>query len=1002
MDMHSTPTGNCLPALRRNLWFGALLVAFVGIGCESDVTGPPFAPDQALSTFHLPEGFRIELVAAEPLIADPVAMDIDEFGRIFVAEMPGYPLDVGGTGRIKLLHDTDGDGQPDMSILFADGLRLPTGLMRWKQGVLVTDPPDLLYLADTDGDGIADKRTVILTGFALSNAQHNANKPLYGMDNWIYVANNGPIWWTEKYRDPFGDQGSEIHYPAFPDSVRLPRNGADRNIRLKPDAIQLESLSSRSQFGQTFDPWGRHFLVDNSHHHYMEVIAARYFENSSQIPVAQAIHYTSDQGNPAQVFPVTRNPEHQLLTDRGVFTSACGLIWYAGGLFPAPYDQNVTFVAEPVHNLIHVDRVVNSGTVFTAQRIEQNREFLASTDGWFRPVNFSVGPDGALYVVDYYRRIIEHPEWMDDEAAASDDITHGTDRGRLYRIVPENSPAMDWHDRVDLGQLPSADLVEHLESSNKWWRMQAQRLLVTRHDVSATDRLIAMAQSSPHPEARIHALWTLDGLGRLDSGLIKRSLVDIDPRVRENAILLTEQHVQSDPSMVRQLLDMENDPNIRVRFQLVNSLGRIRSSATAATIERLLWKDIDSDWIQTAALLAYRGDPLQLLQTAMDRPGLPQIAGDKLIIRLAAAVAETQGLVPTLTQSGPRRSARLSGAAEGLQRSPDRFNPSEEVIRDLLELILDNAAPTGDAAMSALRQMELPALAVEPEALAIARDSTLKPATRRRATELLALTGSGLDILGELLANQFPAPVQMAVLEALESRPGLSAARLVLERWAQLTPRIRKAALDIFNDQDRAELLVTALEDGNVLPEELLWQHRVRLMRDTKEPVRSRARALLQLPAERTIDTQVSEEGDYALGQDVFLTYCAQCHVAGDIGNGDMGPDLATVQHWPRHAILSEIQDPGKSIASGYEQWQLRLLNGETVQGVVSQDSPTTLTVVSLSGRHVVRMDQVENMLPLTDSGMPPNLHLTMTDAELAGLLTFITEFVGAPADTTE
>ncbi|HRQ90945.1 MAG TPA: dehydrogenase, partial [Bacteroidia bacterium] len=215
-------------------------------------------PAEALKSFELAEGFQIELLAAEPLLADPVAMEIDEQGRLYVVEMPGYPLDLEFSGKVRLLTDSDGDGTLDQSTVFAEGLRFPNGILRWKQGVLVTDAPDLIYLEDTDGDGRADKREVVLTGFALSNPQHIVNTPMLGLDNWIYLANE-PATVPRIYADTFGDTGSEIRFPGR-DAPMLPKNANGRRVRLQPDTHRLEALSSASQYGQTSDPWGRHFL----------------------------------------------------------------------------------------------------------------------------------------------------------------------------------------------------------------------------------------------------------------------------------------------------------------------------------------------------------------------------------------------------------------------------------------------------------------------------------------------------------------------------------------------------------------------------------------------------------------------------------------------------------------------------------------------------------------------------------------------------------------------
>jgi putative membrane-bound dehydrogenase-like protein len=241
---------------------GTALLLF-GCGKAQKVSYPPYAPEDALTTIQVAEGFRVELVASEPLVADPVAMEIDEAGRMYVVEMHGYPLDKGGSGKIKLLTDTDGDGKPDKSTVFAEGLTLPNGIMRWKNGVIVTDAPDVLYLEDQNNDGRADVRKVLLTGFALSNPQHNLNTPVYGLDNWIYLAHE-PAVTAQVYPNEFGDEGKAIIFPENAKAPSLPVNAAGRNVRFRPDTYELEILSGASQFGQTFDTWGHHFLVSNA------------------------------------------------------------------------------------------------------------------------------------------------------------------------------------------------------------------------------------------------------------------------------------------------------------------------------------------------------------------------------------------------------------------------------------------------------------------------------------------------------------------------------------------------------------------------------------------------------------------------------------------------------------------------------------------------------------------------------------------------------------------
>src|SRR5436309_3151225 len=279
-------------------------------GCGK--SGPPFSQKEAIKTFQLDPAYRIEPFVSEPAVVSPVAMEFDEDGRIFVVEDRGYPLSPEQhLGRIKLLEDTNGDGIPDRSTIFADSLSMPTGVMRWKKGILVTDAPDLLYFEDTDGDGKADVRRVVLTGFAVTNPQHTVNNPIYGLDNWIYLAHENAAT-AIVFKDKFGDRGTDIRFPDRPAVPALKEHG--RNVRFRPDTGQLEALSGSSQFGQTFDEWGRHFTLNNSEHIRHEVIAARYLKRNPDLPVASVMEQISDHGPAAKVFPTTLHPRFEMLT----------------------------------------------------------------------------------------------------------------------------------------------------------------------------------------------------------------------------------------------------------------------------------------------------------------------------------------------------------------------------------------------------------------------------------------------------------------------------------------------------------------------------------------------------------------------------------------------------------------------------------------------------------------------------------------------------------------
>jgi len=974
------------------LWSGSFFLWLIPVllliaGCSATTASSPYSAKDALETFVIADGFRVDLIASEPLVMDPVAMTIDEHGRIFVAEMPGYPLDVSGTGRVKLLHDTDGDGQPDQATTFAEGLRLPTGIMRWREGVIVTDPPDVLYLADTTQDGVADIYKVMLTGFALSNPQHNANTPLYGLDNWIYIANNSTISWTKKYADPFGDRGSEVLFPEHPDGPRLPRNGADLNLRFKPDIPALENLSNQTQFGHTFDAWGRHFLVDNSHHHMHSVLPARFFgQGGLDDVVSDTRHYTPGHRGADPVFPITIDPEHQLLTDRGVFTSACGLTFYLGGLFPEPYDDQVSFVAEPVHNLIHVSKVLPDGPTFRATRIQEGREFLASTDSWFRPVNFSNGPDGALYMVDYYRQIVEHPEWMDDSLAANANLVRGTQMGRIYRIVPEDAPPVDWHDATDLGETET--LVQHLSSSNVWWRKNAQRLLVDQKDPAAIPLIRDLLETSASPESRLHALWALEGLGALTLLDVRKGLQDPHPGVRENAVVLASQYADLEQDIVA----LANDPDARVRFEVLGTLGQFSSPQAEAAQYDVLWRDINSKWIQLAALLSLKKTPDILMQQVMQRPSLPAAPKTQLLERIstAAGILSPPDEIARILTTHSGNADILRGIATGLRRRGARVPLPSTILNSLAsQALVDQEANSAIELLDALRIRNNTDIGAR--ALAVLEAADAPAAVRARAVDLLGLIGTYGDYLATLLSSEDSLVVRRSALRALRQIGGPQPALDILAQWPTFTPSLREEALEIFNNNERAALLIDALRSGNIQPTEIPWQYRVRLMRDTDEPVRSAARELLRLSEATPGSVKVPDHtGDPEEGRAIFEAVCGICHMAGTVGSGQLGPDLATVQHWPPQALMDKVVNPNRQIASGYEQWIVERTDGTKIQGIVTAETPSALTIANQAQTYTLSRTDIVSMTALATSAMPPELLGGLDEAAIADLLAFL------------
>lgn len=1006
--------------LTRSSITGGVLALAVFLGGralvgQSGPGGPPYTPAQSMAMIRTEPGFRLELVASEPDVQSPVAMDIDEDGRFWVVEMPGYPLDVSPTGRVKVLEDTDGDGRIDKSTLFADNLRLPSGVMRYKKGILVTSPPDLIYFEDVNGDGKADTREVVLTGFAKTNPQHAVNHPVYGLDNWIYLAHSGgsePV----IYRELFGDKGTDLRFAAMPDGKALDAKG--RGVRLKPDEHKVEGLSSRTQYGNAFDVYGHFFAHNNSIHQRHEVIAARYLERNPQLLLPSAMAEISDHGN-NNIMPITHGARFDLLTEAGQFTSACALTVYSGGAFPDGF-EGTTFIAEPVHNLVHRDVLTPKGSTFVASRARDDMEFLAAQDSWFRPVNFYIGPDGALYVIDYYRPYIEHPEWASSDLQKSPEVlSTGKDRGRIYRVVATTGPgATRTTTRPKLGSATDAQLVEALGSPNVWWRRTAQRLLVHGKRRDAVPALVALAARRPSAIARLHALWTLEGLERLEVPQVVQAMKDPDPGVRENAIMLSErwlpQAVVSDA-----LLAMTRDDNARVRFQLLATLGSIDTPASQGAQEQLLLAGIEDEWVQVAALsassdraIAYFDRALQpgSALAALESPGRAKFF-DRLGGVLAARgksdeLAKAIGAVtdPQAPAGDWWRASLLEGMARGLSGTGDRrkLAGSHGV---LLTLATGDQARVRRAAVMLLGVSNVEpgaaATAAATQAARAAADRSMPADTRVDAITLLALIDAPAHQpqFEAVIAPNEPEAVQIAGVTALGRIPGAGTPAFLLAKWPALSSNVRTtAATVILARREGSIAMLDALQQGTVKRWMLNFGHTRSLIMHRDEGIRARARTVLEeAPEARAArlarySAALGGRGDAAQGAGVYTKYCAMCHqIDGKVGV-EMGPDLSTVRHQPMPVLLANILEPNRSIAQHYETYSVERTPGDPLVGLIGDQSPTSVTFRQGPGvTTTVRRSDIKVMTVVPQSIMPESFAEQITPDDMAHLLAFLT-----------
>lgn len=586
---------------------------------------PATEPAVAIHTFQLIDGFKIELVAAEPQVTDPVAMAFDENGNLFVAEMRGYSEQgADQMGRIRFLEDNDGDGLFDRSTVFADRMSWPTAVTCYDGGVFVGVAPDLLYLKDENGDRRADRREVVFSGFGRGNVQRLINSFRWGLDNRIHlvVGNDSAIVRPD-------DQASG-------QPMRL--NG--RDLAFDPRTLEYEPTSGGGQFGMSFNRWGEKFVCSNSDHLQVVLAEDRYLRRNPYQAGGAPRRSIAVDGPQAPVYRISPVEAWRIVRTRlrvakavpgpvegggtpaGYFTSATGITIYEGDAWPDTY-RGWALIADVGSNLLHRKQLQPDGVAYLGHRVDQQTEFLASTDIWFRPVQFCNGPDGALYIADMYREFVEHPLSLPPEIKRHLDLNSGNDRGRIYRIVPTDFKQLV---PTRLGGASPGELVATLDHPNAWHRRTAARLIYECQDAEVVPALKKLSKTAKLPEGRIAALYALAGLDALEEHVLLTALDDDHPQVRRNGVRLAESYAPLSLPLREKLLTLVDDPAISVRYQLAFSLGEWPSSESIAGLIALARRDVVNQDISGALLSSLRnGAQVVLLELNED----PQFASTK-------------------------------------------------------------------------------------------------------------------------------------------------------------------------------------------------------------------------------------------------------------------------------------------------------------------------------------------------------------------------------------
>lgn len=959
---------------------------------------PPLEPDAALAKFHVAAGFEMQRVAAEPLVTDPIAMSFDENGRLFVVEMRDYSEDDKAfLGRIRLLVDSDRDGVYDQSTVYAEGLSWPTALLAVNGGVLVGAPPEIYFLRDRDGDGKADERKHLFTGFARSNVQGLLNSFQWGLDNRIHGATSS--------------SGAVVllgpDHPDFDAAKAATQNGLalrGRDFAIDPRTWKMTATSGGAQHGMSRDDFGTTYVCHNSDHLQQVMFEDRYVARNPYLaPPASRLSIAED-GPQADVYRTSPVEPWRIVRTRlrskgvipgvvegggrpaGYFTSATGVTIYRGNAWPAEY-QGIAVVGDVGGNLIHRKRLEPAGIPNVGRRLDQKVEFVTSEDIWFRPVQFANAPDGTLYVADMYREVIEHPASLHPVIKKHLDLTSGRDRGRIYRIAPVGArPSAP----PQLSAASTADLVQTLAHPNGWHRDAAQRLLYERQDRSAVPALETLARESQSAVGRVTALSALDGLQALTPEVILAALRDADPRVRRHAVSLSERLLADAPAVREAIYDLVSDPDLRVRYQLAFTLGETSGPRRNAALAQLAKRDPADLWIRTAVRSSLAEGAGAVLEALVgDASFRTTAAGREWLRQLAEQIGKQQreddvaSLVAALREIPAAETATLQVILQGLAVKPG--TPLAEQV----------AAATGGRADELVKAMV-------DSAAKRAVDDQLKPAERTAAVQQLRL--GRLEELSatlvKLLEPAQPADVQTAALNVLGAFRDPQVAKLLLERWSSLSPRLRNQAADVlFSRPDWILALLDAVQSDSIAVGDIDPARWRLLASHADAQVKARSAAVIaKLQVGRRGDVVESYRdaltlaGDAGRGKEVFKKVCAACHQLQGLGH-PTGPNLAAMKARGPEAILLNVLDPNREVNPQYLNYTVVTQDGRSLSGMITAESATSVTLKRADNASdtVLRID-IEELKSSGMSLMPEGLEKQVDKQALADLIAYLKE----------
>lgn len=972
----------------------------------------PVPPEESLKHMVVPRGFHVELFASEADFGGgkPICMNWDERGRLWVALTYDYPNElqqpVQGRDRILICEDTNGDGRADKCTIFAEKLSIPTSMMFHKGGLIVFDAGQTVYLKDTDGDGRADLRQVLFGNWNMRDTHGTVSNMQYGLDNWIYA--------MQGYNRSRVTAGGETH--TF----------AQGFWRLRPDASKVEFLRStdNNTWGLGISEEGILFgsTANRNPSVYMP-IPNRYYEGVRGWTPSLVLRMIADTHRFNAITDKVRQVDQH-----GGYTAAAGHSLYTARRYPPEYWNRTAFVTEPTGHLVGTFVIRRDGSHF---RDTNSFNLLASDDEWTSPIMAEVGPDGNVWVIDWYNFIVQHNPtpagFRTGKGAAYETELRDKKLGRIYRVVYDGAP--DKSPRFTLEGATPQKLVETLKNDNLFWRRHAQRLLVEGGQKDVVPALLALARDTGVDEiglnvSVIHALWTLHGLGALDGSNAEATTVTVaalrhpSAGVRRNAVQTLPRTAESATAILDAGLLRDGDPQVRLLALLALADQPATEAAGKAIVAALNEPQNTGDrWIPDAATAAAakNSEPFLRAMTARQEPSDKLLAVAAIISEhyaRSAPVDSIGAVVGRLVEADPKvGDAIVRGLAKGW---PTRQLPKlDERLESDLEKLAARIAPERRglviklASLWGSKRFDKYTAEVTSTLLAKAQTESLGFDARiAAARELVGTRPTDARVVQQLLdliTPRTPPDIATGLLGAVQLSEDTGTGKLVLQRLPGLTPAIRAAGMAaLLSRPEWTRALLDAANEGTVKLTDLTLDQRRSLTEHPDPRIGGRARNLLArggaLPnsdRQKVIDELISvtkAKGKAEAGKLVFKDQCAKCHVHGSEGTR-IGPDLTGMAVHTKEHLIVEMLDPSRSVEANFRIYTVITKNGQVRAGLLASESRTAIELFDAEGKkHTILRSDIEEMAGSAKSLMPDGFEKQVTREQLTDLLEFLTQ----------